>query len=40
MIAIGFLWVFGNVVLCLIILTLLAYAWPDSLVGKTAGLIK
>ena len=40
MIAVGFLWSFANVVLSLIILTLIAYAWPNSLPGKVAATIK
>lgn len=37
---VGFAWVFANVVLSLIILTLLAYAVPSSLAGRTAAIIK
>lgn len=40
MIAVGFLWAFANVILSLIILTVIAYAFPDSFIGKTAATIK
>lgn len=40
MLAVGFLWAFANVVLSLILLTLLGYLFPDSLVGKVASTIK
>lgn len=40
MIFIGFLWSFAMVCLSLIVLTLLGYAFPDSIVGKTASIIK
>ena len=40
MLLVGFGWVFAQVVLSLIILTLIAYAWPSSLIGKTAATIK
>ena len=40
MMLVGFFWTFANVVLCLILLTLIGYAWPDSLPGKVASTIK
>lgn len=40
MVAVGFLWSLANVVLALIALTLISYAWPDSAIGKTAATIK
>lgn len=40
MIAVGFMWAFANVILSLIILTVIAYAFPDNFIGKTAATIK
>lgn len=40
MVFVGFLWSLANVVLALIVLTLISYAWPDSTIGKTLGTIK
>ena len=40
MIAVGFIWSFAHVVLALIILTIIAYAFPDNFLGKTAAIIK
>lgn len=40
MLGVGFVWAFANVVLSLILLTLVSYMWPDSVVGKTAATIK
>lgn len=40
MMFVGFLWSFANVVLCLIALTLIAYAFPNNFIGKTAATIK
>jgi hypothetical protein len=40
MLFVGFLWTFAHVVLALIILTLIGYQWPSSLIGKTANTIK
>jgi hypothetical protein len=39
-IAVGFIWSFAHVVLALIILTIIAYAFPDNFLGKTAAIIK
>lgn len=40
MLGVGFLWSFANVVLSLILLTLIAYLWPNNVVGQTAAVIK
>lgn len=37
---VGFAYILAMVVLALILLTLLAYAYPNNVVGKTAGVIK
>lgn len=40
MIAVGFLWSLAHVILALIVLTIIAYAFPDNFLGKTAAIIK
>lgn len=40
MIGVGFIWTFAMVVLSLMLMTLIAYAYPDSTVGKTFAIIK
>lgn len=40
MIFVGFAWAFAQVVLSLILLTIIGYAWPDSMFGKVASTIK
>jgi hypothetical protein len=40
MIAVGFFWTFAHVVLALIVLTIIAYAFPDNFLGQTAAIIK
>lgn len=40
MLAVGFLWSFAHVVMALIVLTIIAYAFPDSVIGRTAATIK
>lgn len=40
MVFVGFLWTGAMIALWLIIFTLLNYAYPDSLIGKTLGQVK
>lgn len=40
MVFVGFVWSGAMIALWLIIFTLVAYAFPDSLAGKTLGIIK
>lgn len=40
MVFVGFAWSFAMVTLVLIVYTLVAYAWPNSLIGTTAATIK
>lgn len=40
MIAVGFFWTLAHTILALIVLTVVAYAFPDNFLGKTAAIIK